>query len=152
MRAILLLFVLLASCSITKENENNKKTDSCSIIFLVLNIHKTPIDAQNIVELVSKTESDGKIKNQNINIFHSENYLSAYVYNNKTLVDTIMIEHPLYKHFEYLDANNTFSVKDTILNKAEFFLRLQTQGRSNEVRISELLKNKARKELAIIKL
>jgi hypothetical protein len=62
------------------------------------------------------------------------------------------MEHPLYKHIEYLDENNSFAVKDTLLDKAEFFFRIQTQGHSNEIRVFETLKNKPREKLTIIKL
>ena len=123
-----------------------------SVIFVFLTIHKDSSDKKHIVEMVRKTESSGKIKKQFQNTFHSDNYLSIYVYNDKNLVDTMKIEHPLYKHFEYLDENNSLTAKDTVLDKADFFFRIQKQGHSNEIRIFETLKNKPRKEISIIKL
>lgn len=151
-RTILLLLLVLASCSLTKQNESNKNTESNSIVFVVLCIHKDSNNTKHIVELVSKTQSIGKIKNQNKNTFHSGNYLTIYIYNDKNLIDTMTIQHPLYKHIEYLDENNTFAVEDTLVDKTEFFFRIQTQGNSNTIRVFETLKNKPREELITIKL
>ena len=150
MRILPLLLVLLTCCRTAKEVDN-KKTDDHGISFVVLRIHKDSMDTNHLVELVSKIESKGEIKKQNRNTQRSENYLSVYVYNHKNLVDSQIIDHPLYKHLEYLDAAKTFLVKDTVLDQAEFFIRCQTQGNSNEIRISETI-NKVRKELITIKL
>ena len=150
MRAIFLFYILLVSCTVSRKNDSSTNTDSNSIVFVTLSIHKDSTNSKHIIELLSKTQSSGKIKNQNS--FHSENYLSIYIYNNNKLVDTMTIEHPLYKHLEYLNAKNTFSVKDTVLDRAEFFIRVQTHGNSNEIRIFETIKNKTKNELTTIKL
>lgn len=56
------------------------------------------------------------------------------------MVDSAFIAHPLYKHLEYPNYNNQFSVLDTVLNNADFFIRLK--GHFDEVKIYETLKNK----------
>jgi hypothetical protein len=152
MRIVLLLFIVLISCSVTKEKENNKIAGTDSIVFAVLSISKNSANTKNTITLIRKTKSSGKMKKQNQSASHYENYLSISVYENKALIDTLIIEHPLYKHFEYLDENNAFSTKDTVLDNAEFFIRFQTQGHASEIKILEILKNKSKKELTTIKL
>jgi hypothetical protein len=149
---IILLLVWLTSCNITRKSESNISTDNDSIFFVVFSIRKDPNNAKHIVELVSKTQSAGTIKKQNRNTAQSSNFLTIFVYNDKNLSDTMTIAHPLYKHIEYLDENNSFAVKDTVIDKAEFFLRIQAQGHSNRIRLFETLNNKPREELTSIKL
>ena len=138
------------SCSFSKQNisslENDKKEPNL-ITFLVLNIHRDTISSTNVVEFVSKIESTGKIKKQHI--FTTENYLTIYSYSGKHIVDSLILEHPLYKHLEYVDENNNFAVKDTVINSAEFFVRVQ--GHFKEIKIFETLKNRSTKQLNTIK-
>jgi hypothetical protein len=152
MKRALLFFMILSSCSIMKESENYNKIDRNTIVFMVLNIRRDLIDNKHIIKLVSKTECNGKIKNQPKNILCSGNYLTIYQYNDKNIVDSIILEHPLYKHFEYLDDNDNFSVKDTIIDKADFFFRIQAESNTTKLKILETLKNKSREELITIEL
>lgn len=149
MKSLLFLLILFSCCRSALKNEN---IESDTIVFAVLNIHKNSTDSKSTIHLVSKTQTAGKLKTQNLNPVHTDNYLSVYVYNNKKLIDSMTIEHPLYKHIEYLTEDDTFAVKDTILDQSEFFIRFQTIGKSNELRISETIKNKTAKEQTILKL
>lgn len=140
----------MMSCSVSKQNnsslENDKKEPNL-ISFLVLSIHKDTISSTHVVEFVSKKENTGVIKKQNS--FPTKYYLTIYAYSGKHIVDSLFLEHPLYKHIEYVDENKNFAVKDTIINRADFFVRLQ--GHFNEIRIFETLKNKSPQELNKIK-
>ncbi len=149
MKSILFLLILFSCCRSALKNENR---DSDTIVFAVINIHKSSTDSKSIMNLVSTTQTAGKLKIQNQNPVLTDNYLSVYVYNNKKLIDSMSIEHPLYKHIEYWTADNTFAVKDTILDQSEFFIRFQTSGDSNELKISETIKNKTIKDQTILKL
>ncbi len=143
---VIVLLILFASCGLTKQNERNNNTDENSVVSLAFNIRKEKQDAKSVIELIKQIQSPGTIKNQNENVSYSGNYLSIYTYKNKKLTDSMTIEHPLYKHLEYVGANNAFAVKDTVVTKEEFFIRLQIQGRSNEIKIFETLKNKPKRE------
>jgi hypothetical protein len=147
---IFLSLLLMMSCSLSKQNksslENDKKEPNL-ISFLVLNIHMDTINSKNVVEFVSKKESIGVIKKQNS--FPTNYYLTIYAYSGKHIIDSLILEHPLYKHIEYVDVNKNFAVMDTIINRAEFFVRLQ--GHFNEIKIFETLKNKSTQKLNTIK-
>jgi len=134
------------------DKNDNLKNDNNTIVFLVLRISKDSIQGKNVIEFVHKTKSLGKIKDNNNSHFNYENYLTIDVYQQDSIIHTMVIEHPLYKHVEYSGDNNILVSKYIELNKEEFFIRLQMTGDSNKIRISETLNNTSKKELAIIKL
>lgn len=147
---IILSLLLMMSCSVSKQNISSLEIDKKEpnlISFLVLNIYRDTISSTNVIEFISKIESTGAIKKQHS--FPTQYYLTFYAYSGKHIVDSLIIEHPLYKHLEYVDENRNFAVKDTIINHAEFFVRLQ--GHFNEIKIFETLKNKSPIKLNTIK-
>ena len=145
---IILFQVLIISCGISNQNTSDSETkvkepQSNLSWFYVFNIHKDNNSSTNIVELVSKNEIAGKMKTESTN--RSVNYLTFYLYSGKQLVDTLSIDHPLYKHYEYVAQNGAFRLKDTLINNADFVLR--TQRSINEIKIFETLKNQPKKQL-----
>lgn len=113
--------------------------------FYIFTIHRDNSSPTNIVELVSKKEIAGKMKTESTH--RSVNYLTVYLYSGKQLVDTLSMDHPLYKHYEYVGENGAFKYKDTLINNSDFVLR--TQRDINEIKIFETLKNQAKKQLII---
>lgn len=136
---------------LTKNNKSILQTDKSEIAFLVLRISKDSIQKKNVIEFVSKTKSEGKIKNNNQANLSYDNYLSIEVYEQGKLMNIIIIEHPLFKRIEYLDSN-TLTSKSIVLDKQEFFIRLQMKSESTQIKIYETLKNTAQTELTTIKL
>lgn len=136
---------------LTKSNESIQQTDKSEIVFLVLRISKDSIQKKNVIEFVSKTKSEGKIKNDNQENLSYDNYLTIEVYEKDKRVNTIIMEHPLFKQVEYLDGN-TLSSKSVVLDKQEFFIRLQIKGESAQIKVYETLKNTTQKELTTLKL
>ena len=148
-----LIIILLISCSANKKAVVESVPPSDSIFFVTLKIFKDSISSANKIELISKKESAGKMKPAtNKTLLTAQNYLTVYIYINKNLTDSFSFDHPLYKHFEYLDADKTFLVKDTIVAKEDFFFRIQKHGASVNVKIVETLKNKSKTELVTLKL
>lgn len=151
----ILALLLTISCRLPLQNTTpieNKSTeqqdkDPNIISFLVLNIHTDSNKAKNIVTLISKKETNGILKKQQK--VKDKNHLSIYAYSQNKLVDSTFIAHPLYRHLEYPDDNNQFSVLDTILNNADFFVRLK--GKFDEVKIYETIKNKPTLHLNTLK-
>jgi hypothetical protein len=159
MKKIVFLF-LLSSCTLARETKTNSATvpsnpapvegNEKSIVFAVLNIRKDSTTSKSTVELVNVIQTAGTIKTKKSDIH--ENYLTIFLYNNSKLIDSMTIEHPLYKHVEYQDDKNTFSAKEIELDSADFFIRMQVERKSSEIRIFETLKNKSKEELNTIKL
>jgi D-alanyl-D-alanine carboxypeptidase len=130
----------------------NESEDKDSIVFVVLNIQKDPALDKSAIKLVNKTQTPGTIKKQNQELQSSKNYLSISVYNKKDLLDSIIIDHPLYKHIEYVNSEHVFETKDTILNQSEFFIRFHSKVNSIELRFIETINNLTSKDQTIIKL
>lgn len=152
MRMLLLLTLLLASCGWTKKTEMGMPVDSAghSILFLVLKIRKDPGGGKPAVDLLSKTASAGKIKPETPLQTVPERYLTIDTYKGRRIVHTLIMEHPLYQHIEYITENGTLASKDIEPGEAEFFIRLQVQG--DAVGISETTPEKTKTMLTKIKL
>ena len=138
------------SCGVSNQNTSESETEvknpqSNKSWFYIFNIHKDYYSSTNIIELVSKKEIAGKMKTESTN--RSANYLTIYLYSGKQLVDSLSMDHPLYKHYEYAGQNGTFKYKDTIINNADFVLRAQRD--INEIKIFEILKNQPKRQLII---
>lgn len=147
-----LFLLLIAACHSPKKVEVNElfiteQTLPDSIAFLLFKINKNTVDSKSFVQLVNEVHSVGKMKQASSQIITADNYLTLYFYNNKTLLDSIFLDHPLYKHLEYVEENGTPAAKDIELTEAEFFFRWQMQTNLNKIRIFETLKNKNRVEL-----
>lgn len=149
MRTLLFLFILITSCHTARNTENDEKN---SVVFAVLNIQKDPVLEKSVIKLVSKTQTPGTIKKQNQQPHRGDTYLSISVYNKIELLDSMTIDHPLYKHLEYVTADHTFESRDTVLDQSEFFIRFQSKGNSVELRIKETINNQTGKDQSIIKL
>jgi hypothetical protein len=156
----ILFLILLSSCTLIRETRTNSAIvplnpvkaggNEKPIVFAVLKIKKDSATAKTNVGLVSIIETAGTVKAKKHNLY--ENYLTIFLYNNSKLVDSLTIEHPLFKHVEYLDDMNSFRAKEIELDSAEFFIRMQLERNSSEIRIFETLKNKSKEELNTIKL
>jgi hypothetical protein len=153
---ILCLSILLASCSLSKklgDDKTNLQSQHRDLIgFLVLKIEKDTVRGKNVIELVSKTISSGKVKSEPQEPSDFEDYLTIEVFDRNKLVNTIIIEHPLHKHVEYADEDGKLATKLVDLDRDEFFVRFQLTGDSNTIRISETLKNSAKRELKTIRM
>lgn len=126
--------VFLLSCKSTKkiqatqpktQAQNTEQTDS--ILFLTFNIYKDSLSGQTSVTLINSIKNAGKLKStENAEIFG--NHLSLYLFNNDKIYDSVLVTHPLYKQIEYPGDNGQLSSKDISLDKAEFFIRIQSHN------------------------
>jgi hypothetical protein len=145
---VILFPILIMSCGVSNHNNSNletevKEPEPNQSWFFVFKIHKNNNNSTNIVELVSKKEIIGKMKTESTN--RSPNYLTLYLYSGKQLIDTVAMDHPLYKHYEYMHQNGTFAYKDTVIDNADFVIR--TQKNINGIKIFETLKDQPKKQL-----
>jgi len=156
MWVLLLLSIMLASCSLSKklsDDKINQQSHHQDLIgFMVFKIEKDTIQKKNVIDLVSKTISSGKIKSESEASIDFEDYLTIEVFDKSKLVNTIVIEHPLHKHVEYVDEDGKLATKSVDLDREEFFVRFQLSGDSNTIRISETLKNSVKRELKTIRI
>lgn len=145
----------MTSCCLAKKAEINKRTinneNDYAIVFLVFKINKDTVQGKNVIELLSKTKTTGKIKEIAQTNVNTENYLTLDVYETGKLTNSIVLPHPLYKNIEYSEGN-TLKSKFIESEKEEFFIRLQIKESSTKIRVSESLKSVEKKELTTIQL
>jgi hypothetical protein len=126
---------------------------SNTISFLVLNIRKSAKATTPTVSLVSKTAGNGTMKRSSREQNEgANNYLTLYIYSHSLLADSMRMDHPLYKHYEYMDGNGQLASKDTIVEQADFIVRFQTEAPATHIVVSETLKNTKPATLGTIKL
>lgn len=153
-KAMLILFIFLSSCGSSKINDGTIENQSKvidTLVFLVFRMHKDA-SGKNSLELISKTEKEGKMKEQTAISADTENYLTIDLYHDNGVFKTIVQEHPLFKHVEYTDDSNQFISKNIEVEQDEFFFRIQKSAKYIQIKISETLKNKPKKELIALKI
>lgn len=121
------------------------------LMFLVFQIKKNTGGDYSKIAVIKREKVNGKIKQGHPHEDTFENQLSIYQYNNQTVIDSIVCEHPLYKDVEDFHGN-TMTTKSIELDSAEFFVRLQLNSKTNEIKIYEKLKQNKRQEINSIKL
>jgi len=123
------------------------------IAFINLKIAADSIAHTNKVEMINVNLIKGHLKSNDAGDVRSNNYLTCILYEDSKSVDTIRIEHPLYRTYEYKNENNEMSVKEVKNKEAEFFLRFQLKkGKATQVKIIETLNGILTGELATISL
>lgn len=151
MKRFLLFPILLVSCVVSKSNQNTQQADKDEIMFLIFSIQRDSVMGKNKIELISKVKSAGTIKKISQENHSYENYLTFEVNEKGKPLNTIILDHPLYKKVEYLDGD-TLTTRSIVLDKQEFFIRLQLHGDLTQIKIIETLKNAQKKEVTTIKL
>lgn len=145
---LILLQILIQACGVSKNTsnlENQIKEPQSNISwFYVFTIYKDDKDT-NIVQLISKKEIDGKMKTESTS--RRTNNLTFYLFSDKQLIDTVSIDHPLYKRYEYANLDGTLKYKDTIMSNADFVLRAESD--IDEIKVFETLKNQPKKQLIL---
>ncbi len=134
-------------------NQNNapQVATTDQLLFLVFQIKKNIEGAYSKITLIKREKVNGKLKQGHINEDTFENELIIYQYNHQTLIDSIVCEHPLYKNLEDFNGN-TMTTRQVELDSAEFFIRLQLDSKTNEIKIYEKLKQNKLQQINSIKL
>lgn len=149
MKVLLFSILLITSCLGRRNLQIENKPDQSSINFILLSIRRDSSNNSQI-QLVSESKVAGKLKYQPQNSYLGDNFLTIYLKNTKTIVDSITIEHPLKKHIEYLNESNNFAVLDTMVKKEEFFIRFESASKIEQIIIFEKLNNQIKNKIATV--
>ncbi|MBK7959018.1 MAG: hypothetical protein IPK03_13540 [Bacteroidetes bacterium] len=154
LRILSIFFFFISACGTSKVSESNNEIQATqpSIYFLTFKIFRRENSKMNAVELVNKTLTAGTMKGKDPEARQFANNLIIFYYRKSLLLDSLIIDHPLYKHLEYTDESRKFAVKDTMLPSADFFFRFQTAQMADELSIVEQQEGQIRQELKRIKL
>lgn len=137
----IIVLLILGSCNSTRPvKEVKRSNDSIAItgevsseriVFVNLKIKRDSVSGKNNIELINKTFTTGHLKNGMKGNGRSNNYLTCILYEDKLASDTIRLDHPLYKTFEYMNEKNEMTLKQMDVKEAEFFLRFQLKGKKS---------------------
>jgi hypothetical protein len=140
------------SVSAQSETLDNNLAINDTIAFLLFNIRYTDKSKMNTsLTLKSITKNAGKIKSNNTNADFQDNRLVFSFYNKNKIIDSLLLEHPLNKHVEFIDENNQFIAKKLQLDSTEFFIRIQLKEDYKFLKITQFVDNK-KSELLMLQL
>jgi hypothetical protein len=157
MKKILIIIVaLFFSGCISQKEENintqiNEKISEEQIAFLTFKICNNVEKNINEIQLLNKKIVAGNLKKGGEEAINYVNYLEFQIYNNGEYVNSIKIEHPLYKFVEYFD-DMEFHSKIIEQKEQEFFIRLSIKSSSTKIIIKEKIKDNKLNELLTINL
>lgn len=157
----LLLLCIFCSCKISKQKNNTpsvqkESNNTPKLIFANFKITKDSTQNNSSVDLTKIQITDGSIKKPElpeINKPSYQNQLRCVFEDNtgKNIYETV-IEHPLFRKFEYTKDDGTFGVKDVVLKEAVFSIRTDYISDMKFVRIFEKLTSANEKEIAKLEL
>lgn len=157
----LFLLCILCSCKISKQKNNTpsvqKESDiSPKLIFVNFKITKDSTQSNSSIDLTKIQITDGSIKKPELPEINKPSYQNRLrcVFednNGKNIYETV-IEHPLFRKFEYTKDDGSFGVKDVVLKEAVFSIRTDYSNDMKFFRIFEKLTSANEKEIAKLEL
>lgn len=124
---------------------------SNGIIFIALSISQDQAANRRVVRMESLVKKPGQLKPRSLPAEPAGPFLTCSLLAGGQLVDSLHLEHPLFKNPEIANAQNHFSRRAITLEQAEFFVRLEQKGADTLV-ITEMLPGAPGQELIRISL
>ena len=119
------------------------------LVFITMSIAHDPGLGNRIIRVQDLVKTPGSLKIKPENFSPSGPYLRCILSNNQIPVDSLLLEHPLYKNVESVGGQHQFSRQAVKLDQAEFFIRFQ-KGSATHMKIVEKLPDTLPKELILI--
>ncbi|MFH0867572.1 MAG: hypothetical protein V1904_15385 [Bacteroidota bacterium] len=164
-KLISLLFICaLYSCNISKHNSEstiqqkpaNNAESTLKLIFVNFKITKDSTAEISTVNLTKIKITDGSIKKENLSDIYKPVYQNelrcVFEDNNGENIYETIIEHPLFKKYEYAMDDGSIGVKNIVLQEAVFSIRTDYRNEMNYVHIFEKLSSSDEKEIAKLEL
>lgn len=119
--------------------DENTVKEINEIVFVVFKMKKG--NPNNLIEIVSTTKSNGKIKADIARAVDPKNSLTIEIYQQHKMIKSMVVEHPLHKYVEYPDDNNQYQSQLVEPEENEFFIRFQKKPGTATIKVIENLKN-----------
>ncbi len=155
---ILLISLVSSACSpslqkTTEATAYKIDPDQPQICFLVCKItRKNPEQGPSTLALVQKNIAPAVLKSKAMEPVTHANILVEQ-YQNKTLIETHTLSHPLFRYVEAFHAEeNHFHGKPLNLNEADLALRIQLQNGKNRLVFYELFPGKDKVKIGVLDL
>jgi hypothetical protein len=120
------------------------------IIFLTMSIADAPHQGVRTITVQDLVKTPGTLKTSLARSFQNRPHLSCILYAGSLRLDSINLEHPLFKQVEYVNEQNQLHQKAIKLDQAEFYIRFQP-ARADQLKIEERLPGTQPKTLLTIK-
>jgi hypothetical protein len=137
-----------------KENQDVSNDSIPKLIFVNFKISKDTLQDHSSVNISQVQFTDGSLKKETLTGIYKPSYQDEirciFTDNNEKAIFEIILEHPLYKKFEYAKDDGSFDVKEVTLKESVFSVRADYNSKMKYIRIFEKLS--ASKETEIAKL
>jgi hypothetical protein len=120
------------------------------LVFISMTMSQEATSGSRIIQVQEVVKSPGTLKSKEQGSLGPGPYLNCILFQDKTRLDSIRLEHPLFKSMEFINDQNRLSRQAVQLAQAEFFIRFQ-QGNANRLKIEERLPGTRPQELIFIK-
>jgi len=121
------------------------------LLFANFTITKDSLQEYSTVNLSKIQFTDGSIKKTNLQEngepLYQNQLRCVFEDDKENEIYSTIIEHPLYKKFEYTKDDGNFGVKEVTLYKGEFFIRTDYDIKMKYIRIFEKLSTSEEKEI-----
>jgi hypothetical protein len=134
--------------SVSSAPKTSKSAQS-KIVFASFLISKQ-LGKNSKIELLSVTESNGKLKKNTEANVPSNDYLTLEITSEQSSKQIFKIEHPLYKTVEYVNDQHQLTSQYVETDQADFFIRFEKTG-PVQIKVSET-RNKQKIELKTFKI
>lgn len=162
--------LLVASCTLSSrsrpplsqpapaEREQQAKADpgkkeaaaADQIIFITMTMAQDPKTGNREIRVQDLLKTAGTLKPRPRKPLPSGPYLSCIFYSGPERLDSLHLEHPLFRQVEYVNAQHQLAQKAVKADQAEFFIRFR-QGQADLLKIEEKMSSSTPKELITIK-
>ena len=148
----MMCLLLLISCSSSKPMTETKKESGERSVFINLKITADSVSKNSHVEELDKIVTMGHFDYKHVVTEGALNYLTCILYEDQVSMDTVVVQHPLYRIYEYMMDNGQTQYKEYNQKEAKFSLRFQLKGKTARIKIIEKLVGLYPKEIASINL
>jgi hypothetical protein len=160
----LLLLLLFGSCtnaSMSRNSTGEKKSAGNSdskpqLVFINFLIAKDSTRENSVIHISKINIADGRMKQENLpGIYKPDypNYLRIVIADDHEIKKhESVIEHPLFRSYEYAMNNGDIGIKKVVLAETTFFIRVNYIREMKHIHVFEKLSSSEEKEIASLEL
>jgi hypothetical protein len=112
-----------------------------SILFLAYEVKKDSVSGKISLDILFQKKTAGLVKPNSMDNASSEpgNWRITAKDKKDKSVQTLLLENPLHKKLEYVDANGNMAIKDVWLNRTELTVRMNYKMNMHKIVIQEMV-------------
>jgi hypothetical protein len=160
----LFILLLFGSCMNTRVSQHapgeQKAAENISgkpqLVFINFLVAKDSTLEHSVIHITKINITDGRIKKENLPGIYKPEYPNSLRFvivgdHEKTPYETV-IEHPLFRSYEYAMDNGEIGMKKVVLAETSFFIRVNYNPGMKYIHVFEKLSSSEEKEIATLEL